>query len=331
MPWLSGWTYRKSHAITGAVGAGTNYQIQITVHYGSGTDNDDDVYMNSNCETDFQDIRFTDDDGVTELDYWIESYVDSDNAVIWVEVADDLGSNQTIYIYYGNASATYPHGDDQTEMDATFLFADHFYGSSLDLTKWDEINSPTITVIGSEVEVESTDGVWRGIFTDNTFGGPYDIAWRSRKRFTLSQYNIAGMANSSVAVHGLDDENMSFYWVTLDRETCKTAHNGAQQTTNITSDGANHIFDLEWVDGPTQVEVKFYIDGSLQATHATQVPDLAMMCYMACQNTSQFCDWVLVRKCVDPAPTHGTWGSEEEETVPVTTGSVPILESLGVF
>ena len=107
VPWLTGWSYRKSHVINPASGAGTNYPIRITVHYGSGTDSDVHVYLNGKCRTDFGDIRFTRSDGTTLLDYWMESKVDSDNAVFWVEVADDLSTNPVaIYLYYGNPSAT---------------------------------------------------------------------------------------------------------------------------------------------------------------------------------------------------------------------------------
>jgi len=108
MGWLTGWTYRKSHVINSASGAGTNYQVKIKAHYGSGTDSGEDVYLNGKCRTDFGDIRFTDDDGETELDYWMEEKVDSDYAVFWIEIADDLSSsNATIYIYYGNSTALF--------------------------------------------------------------------------------------------------------------------------------------------------------------------------------------------------------------------------------
>lgn len=66
---LTGWPYRKSHNITGSVGAGTDYQVNITVHGGYGTDSPWDVYLNGSGIGDFSDIRFTDDDGETELDY----------------------------------------------------------------------------------------------------------------------------------------------------------------------------------------------------------------------------------------------------------------------
>ncbi|MHA2424832.1 MAG: DUF2341 domain-containing protein, partial [Candidatus Thorarchaeota archaeon] len=102
--WLTGWQYRKSHTITGSAGAGTDYQIRITVHRATGTDSGEDVYVGSNCKTDFGDVRFTDDDGITLLDYWMEEF-HSENASFWVRVKDSLESNQDIYIYYGNSEA----------------------------------------------------------------------------------------------------------------------------------------------------------------------------------------------------------------------------------
>ena len=37
-PWISGWNYRKSIAILGSSGAGTNYQMGVKVYYGTGSD-----------------------------------------------------------------------------------------------------------------------------------------------------------------------------------------------------------------------------------------------------------------------------------------------------
>lgn len=67
--WLQGWNYRKSHPISGSPGAGTDYQIKITTLYGSGMDTSSDVYLGSKSQTNFNDVRFTDDDGLTFLDY----------------------------------------------------------------------------------------------------------------------------------------------------------------------------------------------------------------------------------------------------------------------
>jgi hypothetical protein len=108
-PTLPSWSYRKSHIINGSsTGAVSNYPIKITVHYGAGTDSGADVYLNGKCRTDFGDIRFRDADGVTELSYWMEKYVASDYAIFWVKVPSIPVSpgTATIYIYYGNSSAT---------------------------------------------------------------------------------------------------------------------------------------------------------------------------------------------------------------------------------
>jgi hypothetical protein len=106
-PWLSGWHYRKNHVINSTTGAGTDYQMKITVHYGSGSDSAGDVYCNSHCKTDFSDIRFTSSDGVTLLSAWNQSQVNGDNVVTWVKIQDDLtSSGTTIYIYYGNSGVS---------------------------------------------------------------------------------------------------------------------------------------------------------------------------------------------------------------------------------
>jgi len=109
MGWLTGWMYRKSHEIIGSTsGAVTDYQIKIVVHYGSGTDSGEHVYLNGKCRTDFGDIRFTADDGETELPYWIERKVDGDYAIFWVKVPSIPASpdKAIIYIYYGNLDVT---------------------------------------------------------------------------------------------------------------------------------------------------------------------------------------------------------------------------------
>ena len=86
--------------------------MKIIVHYGSGTDYNDNtktppeghVYVDGKSRADFQDIRFTKDDGVTELDYWFENEdtAESDGyGIFWVEVDSIPASpgTATIYVY----------------------------------------------------------------------------------------------------------------------------------------------------------------------------------------------------------------------------------------
>ncbi len=73
----------------------TNYQVRVNVQY--------DSDMNS----DFSDLRFTSNDEKTLLPYWIESYTASTSAVVWVNVPSvSASSTETIYMYYGNPSAS---------------------------------------------------------------------------------------------------------------------------------------------------------------------------------------------------------------------------------
>lgn len=132
---LSGWNYRKNKTINGTTaGAQTNYQMKLTVHNTSGTDTPGVVYLNGSARSDFGDLRFTKSDGVTLLDYWIESYTSGTSAVVWVEVDSIPASSGTadIYLYYGNPSAT-----SASSGAATFVFFDDFSG---DLSQWDTSN-----------------------------------------------------------------------------------------------------------------------------------------------------------------------------------------------
>jgi hypothetical protein len=102
---LSGFSERKSHVLTAGTGAGANYQMRIHIIYGAGADSGEDMYCDSKCNADFSDLRFTSSDEQTLLSYWLESKLDGDNAIFWVKVTEDLDSDRTIYVYYGNSYA----------------------------------------------------------------------------------------------------------------------------------------------------------------------------------------------------------------------------------
>ena len=275
------------------------------LHYAH--DINEHVYLSENCQVDFEDVRFTDDDGDTLLDYWMQEKVDSDYAIFWAKIADDLSTEtQTIYVYYDNDVASYPVGGDQTEMDATFLFADHFYGDSLDNDKWDEVNSPGINVADSICTVTSGDTNWRSISSDNSFG-VYGIAWMSKKQLTVNQFNYAGMQNTAI----LADDCMVFFCAADTNEYAFTQNEGSgnRADTVLVIDSDYHNYEITWKSG----QCKFYTDKVLKATHTTYIPDEVLKAWIESYNTSQSSDWVAIRKFVDPEPVHGVWGNAESE------------------
>jgi len=187
MAWLSGWSYRKSHVINSASGAETNYLVKIRVYYGSGTDSGGNVYVNGKCRTDFGDIRFTDDDGTTLLDYWMERKTNNDNADFWVEVADNLSSNnQTIYIYYGKSDATTTQNGDNV-----YCWGDDF---EADILNWTATNCTFTqqaaaakygTYGGKMLRTANSHSVYR-VFADQTKGFKLEGWIKIRDRGYLS-------------------------------------------------------------------------------------------------------------------------------------------------
>jgi hypothetical protein len=205
--WLTGWSSRKSHQIQGAPGAGVNYQVEIAVNYGSGIDSGNSVYCDASCQPDFDDIRFTDDDGITLLDYWREAYFESDNATFWVEVRDSLDVAASIYMYYGNPNCT-------TTSDgfATFVFFDDFNDGLIDTNIWDVFGPWTESggLASFSITADGGTSVMPDIMT-------YD-SWDMRDKAIVSRWRVNQMSvnrewGMSCANTILDDHTRLTYFL----------------------------------------------------------------------------------------------------------------------
>ena len=98
------WAYRKQFTLTNSGSALTDYQIMFTVYRSTGTDSGTTVYVGTNCQDDYDDIRFINASCAVQP-YWIESY-NSSFAAVWVKFSSIPTGNSTWYLYYGNSSAT---------------------------------------------------------------------------------------------------------------------------------------------------------------------------------------------------------------------------------
>lgn len=99
---LTGWLYRKAVTVNNTANTNilTNYQVKITADTASLISAGK---MNSDCS----DVRITDSDGTTLLNYWIESGCNTSSTIIWAKIPSITAStNYTIYLYYGNPGAT---------------------------------------------------------------------------------------------------------------------------------------------------------------------------------------------------------------------------------
>ena len=120
--WLSGWSYRIPIYIKENSGSDLNdYQVLIQL---------DGSFNWSAVKSDGSDIRFT-DVANNPLNYWIEEWNYGSSARIWVKVSLQANENKTLYMYYGNSSAT-----SQSNGTRVFVFFDDFNGADLNTTVW---------------------------------------------------------------------------------------------------------------------------------------------------------------------------------------------------
>lgn len=129
MAWLTGWNRRKSKVINGTTaGAQTDYQMKFTLYRSVGTDTATDIYLGTNVNSDFSDIRFTTSDQTTLLSYWIESLAVNVSATVWIKIPSIPASpgTTTIYIYYNNILVA-----SQSNGNNTFEVFDNFDGGTV--------------------------------------------------------------------------------------------------------------------------------------------------------------------------------------------------------
>jgi hypothetical protein len=263
------------------------------------------AFLNGHCRADFGDVRFTDDDGTTLLDYWMESKVDGDYAIFWVEVADDLSTNPaTIYIYYGKSDATTTSNGENT-----FPFFDDFLGLSVDQDKWHINGQPTVsdsvlTLHGRGSDEESDQIRSKTSFAQGSF--------RAHSRFRLNSGDGCGL------FWGDDD----FSWDNGDGGIGAGVNTpnffvdknlgGGRIQTSLSRDTSYHIFELL---AYSQTIMRGWIDGSYQTNSGaggTQNNYFVLLrAWTWTYDGIGGFDWVFVRKYVDPEPGHGGWGSEE--------------------
>ena len=110
-----------------------------------------DVTYDSDMQTDFEDLRFTDETGTTTIDYWIERFTTGVEADVWIRVPAMATSSVTeVYMYYGNVSAT-------SSADASNVF-----------TIYDDFDDNNLTEYAGDTTKFATAGTY-------AFGGGYGL------------------------------------------------------------------------------------------------------------------------------------------------------------
>jgi len=294
------------------------------------------IALRGHSRTDFGDIRFTDDDGVTLLPYWMESKVDDDYAVFWVKVNDDLSSSlATIYVYYGKSDAiTISNGDD------TFPLFDDFLGNSLDSNKWTSIvrgDGGSVSIANGEVTLCLNRNKVSSVSLQSVATFTNDVLIRMKRKYTAGTEDYL---DTSLGEGAEIDENGNKYcwWHTTLQNGYTWIYQsiyggyaglrrmpafGAYAELSIDSkdmfDTSYRIHDMVYTSSGV---LKWIVDGS-QIFSVTDTYFLnndkkiliSQGGFLDGQGTNSTIDYVFVRKYVYLEPTHGGWGGEEASNV----------------
>lgn len=260
--WLGTYTYRQELSVAKTT-TRTNFPVAFTVHKGTGTTTDDDIYLANGAlswpgDTP-NDIRFTDDDGTTELDYWIQDGANgTTEAVVWVEIPTVDSDGETFYIYYGKS------GDTTTsDIEETFTFGEDFEdfstGALVGQDGWAEFNGGA----SGDIVVEDSSGD-RGVTTD--FGGNahHAVAIDPSDGYAVMVYvkrtggdqafwvylksSATGESISSSAIEGYN-----YAWGAGTNTFCRLAEGDGTNTNWLTSEvsqsmatGDYHLLEAQW-------------------------------------------------------------------------------------
>jgi len=117
---LAGWTYRIPITIANlTANSQTNYQMNI------GWGNELTSFWTNNSHPSGNDVRFTDTDGASLLNFWKNHFSDEDSADFWVRISNiPAMSTKMIYLYYSNDTASSASNFDNT-------FTKNFFESGL--------------------------------------------------------------------------------------------------------------------------------------------------------------------------------------------------------
>lgn len=304
MAWLSGWDYRKSVTLSRASGATTNYQMLLLVGESSGASGED-VDCGGKCASDFDDLRFTNSDETTLLDYWIEEITGTTPnqlAKVWIEF-DSIGTgNTTFYMYYGNSGASAVSSGANT-----FIFFDDFNRSDSDTvgSPWTEtankfsINTNRLkcyTSVEGEAIVWAQHPTWSG-----------DTTVEAKMMISTSGYQFR------FDVYGRNNNNNFSMYLNKDN-ACSYLNSGGWNNTDVTCSADTwYIYGIRNRDA-TNPTADYFINRVSKATNQSyyvdtkRARDVHFRVYW--ENSGGFVDWVLSRKTDGTAPAWGSWGSE---------------------
>lgn len=271
------WTYNRNHVVS-SPDEMTDLQVRIIVHYGSGVDINNNVYLGGNCNLDFSDIRFTNLSGIILPYAIIYNYGTYADVMIKMDV---VNQSSGFIIYWGNATAT-----SESNWSNLFSFYDTFgtlrsewvhsgdgslgvYGNKL------HILSDTGYTIGNiataSTDVDSPDVItgfgilpnaYNGYVASVTLKGSTDITHHgtgvafigiTSDIINLVEYDESG--NGNTILSDIDEDEPTFIELRHDGVNLHYNINNGSWNSRISTGSGNHIRIMNGPGTPTDTRV----------------------------------------------------------------------------
>jgi hypothetical protein len=303
----------------GAYGGGA-YDIALTQVIASPSATGSVIYCGGKCKDDFTDLRFTQLDGTTLVNHFIESYVSGSYADVWIKlptIAQLTGYTEgtSYYMYYGNSGASLPDTAQNMGIN-TFVFFDHF-DTTFPGTKWagttagGSIAGSILTYAGAGVSIYSTTNLT----------SIYYLVGSNAKLLT---------PGAGTEGFGLSDTSHTLSHYTLEVGTAAATHQAIQTKDGATiSELANTWVAADYHIFYTYISKNYYamdfVDNvpNPNGIKTNHIPNTASMEVSVYSDTANpvYVDWIFLAKYAISSPVWGTAGVEEALLAPtVVTG-----------
>lgn len=303
-----GWMYRQTITITNGGSAQTDFQIEIT-------DDTAALVTAGKLQSDCDDIRLTDING-NVLYHWIED--DTCNTVttnIWTKLASIPTTATTLYMYYGNPSATNVESGSNI-----FMFFDDFEDANFTAATWTGTGTG-FTVIGGQLYHSNTleptnsfptytinnsssfnDGIIHSKMKPTSCGSSYGKSLVARYTDDNNLY-IAGLEAWGPADQTHIGKRVAGTWTNLDKDVlaCSTST----------------WYDLEWsISGTSQTLIANAIT-SVATDSSFSSGNVGVSVDNKETATGAYWEYFFVRKYTATEPVAGSPASEEKGSGPV--------------
>ncbi len=327
------WTYYKVCNIGDTTS--DNYQMKLNVSYDGTLDGGENVTCNSNCNTDFSDLRFYEDGNSTELAAWNETQSDGNYIVVWINVSQAAMTDGKIIMWYGNNNAA-PYWDG----DTTFVAFDDFSGSDLS-EEWTDCSDSTeaeddYTVSDSKFKLWGTSTNRCSKMKSGGNGTTPPLIWESYSRYASSnRYPRQGVSDNC----DNDDEATIICKSQWGEDIFLRASNDGTSGAGNAWNSADETNWHTWGVHVTSSECEMWRDYTHYSSYDygsnTPSGDTVYFHFTGGKDSTEWVesDWIRIRKYASTEPSWSSFSSEQTQegyvnTAPSFSGWQPTTTTL---